>query len=196
MAIQETKTTGTIKITCDVKKHLTIEQLKPFQNSNFKEFTPRAKEKMRNSIVKHGFFAPIFVWKGKNKILDGHHRLMVVREMAEDGWTVPPLPVVEIEASSEKDAAEKILKITSEYARITDQGLEEFMETFELTDGDIEDVSLVVDTIPAIKEPEEPKEPADTFIMKVVIKVPDDVFGEVSEKIQALCGEYNLENNL
>jgi hypothetical protein len=58
--------------------------------------------------------------------------------MAEEGYEIPPLPCALIEAKNRKEAAEKILLISSQYGRVTDEGLYEFLSTNELDFGELE----------------------------------------------------------
>jgi ParB-like nuclease family protein len=73
-------------------------------------------EKLKKSILKHGITFPFFVWQsdGESYILDGTQQDRVLKRMADDGYRVPPLPCSLIEAKNRKDAAEKILLISSQ----------------------------------------------------------------------------------
>ena len=103
-----------------------------FQNlqGNLKELRESEYKKLRRSIEKYGFRFPIFVWG--NMILDGHQRILVLKKMISDGWSIDPLPVIEIEAENEKEAKHLLLLISSRYGHITDDGLYEFIMTSEL----------------------------------------------------------------
>lgn len=106
-----------------------IEALENFQG-NLKTLDPEQEAKARQSIIKHGFTFPVFIWG--NRIIDGHQRLFVVRKMLKDGYAVGPIPVDEIEAKDEKEAAEKLLVLNSRYGRITEDGMSEFIKNFKL----------------------------------------------------------------
>jgi len=86
--------------------------------------------KLRKSIEKYGFRFPIFVWG--NMILDGHQRMLVIKKMVSEGWSVGDIPVVEVEAENEKEAKKLVLLISSRYGHVTDEGLYEFIITSEL----------------------------------------------------------------
>ena len=62
-----------IKIKCQTNDTLELKDLSEFQG-NLKERTDADFEKIINSIKKHGFAVPFFVWKQgkKNWCLDGH----------------------------------------------------------------------------------------------------------------------------
>ena len=52
--------------------------------------------------------------------------------MAEDGLNIPPLPCALIEAQDRREAAEKILLISSQYGRMTNNSLAQFLEENDL----------------------------------------------------------------
>lgn len=101
---------------------------------NLKELSQANFEKLKQSILKHGVTFPFFVWQseGKNFILDGTQRDRVLAKMAEEGYEIPPLPAALIEAKNKKEAAEKILLISSQYGKMSEQSLDEFLAENEL----------------------------------------------------------------
>jgi hypothetical protein len=116
-------------------------ELKELQG-DLKITTPAKIEKLKKSIVKYGIFVPKFVWidNGIHYIEDGHQTITAIRELEKGGYTVQPIPYVEIQAKDRKDAGEKLLMINSRFADINpetsffkdfDIGLE-FMEEIEI----------------------------------------------------------------
>jgi hypothetical protein len=90
-----------------------------FQGDFKLPMTPKAQQKLARSLIKHGVFVPEFVWidpQGQAWTLDGHQRNLTFRALEADGWTIPPIPYVLIEAATKKEAKEKFLQISSEYA--------------------------------------------------------------------------------
>jgi len=118
-----------IKITCKGSKYLPIGKLKNFQG-NLKELRADELEKLKRSILKYGFSFPVFVLQ--SWIMDGHQRIFAVKELLKEGHTIGDIPVVEIEAESKKEAAEKLLLLNSQYAKITDDGFYEYLNEFDL----------------------------------------------------------------
>ena len=108
-----------IPITCKGSKAVPIDAIKNFQG-NLKALGDDEFKKLERSIIKYGFSFPVFVWG--NKILDGHQRVYVVSEMIKDGHAIGDIPIVEIEARDETEAAEKLLLINSHYAKMTSGG--------------------------------------------------------------------------
>lgn len=113
-----------IPITCDPDRRLRrvpLGDLVRFQG-DFKSLHADQYAKLKRSIEDKGFFAPVFVWQ--DQILDGHQRLNVLER---ENWDIDGgVPVVEIEAADEKDAAEKLLLLSSTYGKVDGQGLYEF----------------------------------------------------------------------
>ena len=131
-----------IEIKCKGADTLPIDRILEFQGG-LKELSKENEKKLRNSILKFGFIAPLFVWddKGEWRLLDGHQRLKTLLKMREEGYDIPLLPVDYIEADSEEDAKRKLLHISSQYGEFTLDGFENF--TFGL-DG-FEDIRLAND---------------------------------------------------
>ena len=130
----------TIAIKCKGNRYISHSELKTFQG-NLKEMTKDNARKLRASILKHGWVAPVFVWN-KKEILDGHGRLLVLAELLEEGYTIDKLPVVDIEAKTKKEAAEILLAINSKYQSVTEEGLQEFMFNMDLSMDDLADIEL------------------------------------------------------
>lgn len=123
-----------IKVKVNGLKTKTIWDLENFQG-NLKKLDKEAKDKLKANILKNGFISPVFVWKGKDYVLDGHQRILVVKELIKEGHeleTIDQIPVVEIEAETKKQAGEYVLSYNAQYGKITDEGLLEFGKEFEL----------------------------------------------------------------
>jgi hypothetical protein len=87
---------------------------------DLKTLSEKDKLKLCKSIIKHGFFVPAFVWRSKDTmyILDATQRYYSLEALEENGYSIPPIPYVEIPAKDKKDASEKLLQITSRYRKI------------------------------------------------------------------------------
>jgi DNA modification methylase len=100
---------------------------------DLKTLTEENKTKLCKSILEHGYFIPAFVWRSGEDmfILDATQRYHALEELEKQGYTIPAIPYIEIEAKDKKDAAQKLLQITSRYGEIN-------QETSFFTDFDIE----------------------------------------------------------
>jgi hypothetical protein len=122
-----------IRVTCHAADVLPVDSLVEFQG-NLKTISRENLDKLKRSILRHGFSAPIFVWRGAdNHILDGHQRLRALLEFRQEGYNLPLLPVVYIDADSEEHAKEKLLYITSQYGIFDREGLADFTEGLDLS---------------------------------------------------------------
>jgi DNA modification methylase len=111
--------------------------------------------------LKHGFVVPIFVWKHENRngVIDGTGRVETLSLMKEEGYIIPELPVVYIKAKDEAEAKEILLKITSQYGKMTQKGFDEFIKGLQI---DFEELGLNIKMPRDIREelgllPEKPE---------------------------------------
>lgn len=122
-----------IKIAESLKNLPTVDyrQLIPFQK-NLKDLSEKDYKRLLKSLTEFGFIVPIFIWKkdGKNFILDAHQRCRVLTKENIEPYE---LPYVEIEAETEQEAKKKLLVISSQYGKITQEGMDEF--AFNIDDG-------------------------------------------------------------
>lgn len=138
-----------IRITCKGASSLTPERFEHFQGE-LKTLSKEDYEKLKKSILDHGFSFPVFIWrnKGRHKIIDGHQRLIVALGMLKEGFWIEggKFPVDWIEAQNEKEAKEKILLSMSQYGKATEKSFLGFVDEAGL---DLEGLSLMID-IPTI----------------------------------------------
>ena len=119
----------TIQIKCKGSRLAKFDSLKVIQG-DLKELSEEAYAKLRRRIKEKGFDAPLFVWKGK--ILDGTQRYRVLGEMIKDGWSLPKgVPVCDIQAKNLSDAKERVLGYVSQYGKLVEEGLYEFLQDME-----------------------------------------------------------------
>jgi len=126
-----------IKITCKGQKYLPIESLVDFQGE-LKALSGDDMEKLKKSIVEIGFSFPVYVWK--NYILDGHQRLLAVRDLLDDGHSIDNIPVVEIDADDETHAAKKLLILNSKYGKISEDGIIGFTDKYDIDLTGLKDI--------------------------------------------------------
>ncbi len=112
-------------------------ELRFLQDATFKALSETEKQKLKASVLANEFAQPFYVWRdisdGVIYCLDGRHRTMVLEEMIAEGHTVPDvLPATFIHCDSKTDAAKLVLVYSSSYARITEEGLAGFLETYDL----------------------------------------------------------------
>lgn len=217
-------TPKTIRVTCDTKLRIPLDQLHGIQGK-LKEASVESYTRFRHLIEKRGLNFPIAVWKelvsaevatkGKRKaalipgsdpvakwwVVDGHlRRLMLLKLRDDDGFTIPDLPCVEIEATDLADAKRQVLAASSRFHRVTADGLYEFMSELEMGMEDMADFELVdidllafgseyFDTTPE-GGPEEPEEHKDQTSFAFSIRC--DTMDELND-LQNLFGVTNMQ---
>jgi hypothetical protein len=123
-----------VQIRCKAAVNLDLDQLTPIQG-DLKELSQTNFNKLKQSILRHGITFPFFVWQSgsENYILDGTQRDRVLTRMAEEGFHIPALPCALIDAKDKREAAEKILLISSQYGRMTEESLDKFLAENDLS---------------------------------------------------------------
>jgi hypothetical protein len=117
-----------IKINCKGAVDIGLPELTQLQG-DLKELSEANFRKLRASILKNGITFPLFVWQdnGSNFILDGTQRDRVLRKLVAEGYDIPPFPCAIITAKDKREACEKILLISSQYGKMTNESLYEFI---------------------------------------------------------------------
>lgn len=112
-----------------------ITDLLPTQG-DLKDLTKDNYNKLRNNIKSRGFIVPVFVWEDENAILhmlDGHQRRRVLEA---EGWN-EPVPYLKVPAENMQEAMAKLLEITSQYGTITQEGVDQFIATYQLDEQSV-----------------------------------------------------------
>lgn len=134
-----------VEIKCDSKNYIELSKFKELQG-NLKDLTEANYNKLKESILKYGFISPFFSWfDGKTYwILDAHQRYRVLTNLEKDGYDIPKLPTVLIEAKDKRTAKEILLTINSKYGKMTAEGLYEFINevNFEI---DFDNIKAILD---------------------------------------------------
>ena len=130
-----------IRVTCKGAALAELSDLVPIQG-DLKSLSKEDFEKLKKSILRYGITFPFFVWRrnGKLALVDGTQRDRVLREIQKEGYRIPKLPVDFIEAKSEKEAKEKILLLSSQYGKMTNDSLYEFIEEGGLDFPDLKEI--------------------------------------------------------
>lgn len=136
----ETGEKRSVKITCQGAAVLPLDAFEPFQGS-LKTLSVPDYKRLRAALETHGIAFPVFVWRHgiRQIVLDGHQRILTLKKMRDEGWTIPPIPVAWVEAKDIKDAKKKVLLATSQYGKISDEGLYEFLNSADLVFDEMKD---------------------------------------------------------
>lgn len=132
----------TIRITCTGADAMRLRDLVELQG-NLKELSVKNYEKLKKLIARDGFAFPFAVATLDGRpygIIDGHQRHRTVIKMLEDGYTIADatgapterLPVVFIACDDKQHASRLILAAVSQFGKLTDEGMYEFMHAWEM----------------------------------------------------------------
>lgn len=176
-----------IEIKCKGAALLSIDIIKDFQGK-LKRISKDNLERLKVSILKNGFVAPIFIWQneGKSITLDGHQRIKALLSMRQEGYEIPLLPVAYIKADNENDARQKLLAITSQYGEFDIDELNswigdldlEIAETLRLVNDELKINNEYIDYSELDNEVELFKEIED---VQIIILVPAKYENKVIE---------------
>ena len=122
------------------------------QPPELKTFPPANYQKLRRSLISKGYSDPFKVWENDKKIyvIDGVHRIQVMKDLEKEGFKFPETVTANfIKCEDEKDATEKILIYSSQYAKVSRAGLTDLITDRGL---DFQAVDLIVE-IPSMNIP-------------------------------------------
>lgn len=128
-----------IRVECKGADRLPLDAIEEFQGS-LKERTKEDIEKIIKSINEYGFSFPFFVWNGTghNYCLDGHGRIQALAEIRRRGENLPLFPVVYIDAKDDGEAKQKLLRLNSQYGKMTIDSVLEFTSGLDVEWKDLE----------------------------------------------------------
>lgn len=112
-------------------------ELNFLQQDNFKELSSESRQKLINSMLANNFAQPFYVWKDNADdqlyCLDGKHRWLILKELSEKGHDIPDgLPATFVFCENKQEAAKLVLVYSSMYAGITYEGMDAFLEMYQL----------------------------------------------------------------
>jgi hypothetical protein len=190
------KAIKTISIKCETSETLEIAEMTEMQGG-LKERTDIDYDKIKLSICKFGFSFPFFIWKsGKtNYLIDGHGRFATLCKMQKDGYLIPPLPVVYIQCKNKTEAKQKLLRLNSQYGKMTKESVLEFAEDIDLNFDEIALPDSVIDfteeEIPANLDEDMQSLEKKDFKVSLVFKEEEQIKDFISLYEQELKEKYN-----
>lgn len=207
----------TISIRCKGAGELALHLLTPLQGE-LKSLSNEDFEKLRASILEYGFNAPVFVWECEEDanvyILDGHQRVRVLGKLQEEGYAIPQIPVVYVQADSLDHAKENLLTYVSQYGKVDKQGLYEFVSMahipfeklvthFDVPNLDtpkfIQEYYLEAPPKPVVPEVVNQETKPDMRVSsantrQLQLFYDEATHAEVVEKVQYLCEKNGIDN--
>lgn len=111
----------------------------PFQ-WELKKINNNLIDKLKNTIKKRWFDAPLYIWyEHNNYILDWHQRLIALNQLSDEWYLLEDdkIPVVYIKAETEKEAKEKVMEYNSRYSEFNEEVLLQWITWLDMDDIDL-----------------------------------------------------------
>ena len=175
---------------------LSTHEILPFQG-DLKSLSKDGYKKLKNEIIETGFAFPIHVWQHKKKFysVDGHQRVRVVEQMKIEGYQFPhKLPCVVVEAKDMKEAKRRVLQGVSQYGKVQEDGLYEFMHDADFSIDEVKDQFDIPDVdLPHFESNffDEPSKPVEGEDDVPEVKETDIKLGDLFQlgEHRLLCGD-------
>ena len=116
-----------IRITCNVADRVDFKLLNIIQGE-LKSLSQEGYNNLKKSILKHGIHSPCYVWYHNNQLdlLDGTQRKRTYGQMETEGYKIPLVPIVRVEAPDLATAKQILLTMVSQFGHVEGQGLYEY----------------------------------------------------------------------
>lgn len=107
--------------------------IRNMEANSLKETKDRDVSKLKNAILKSGFNFPFFIWDGQEYILDGAGRVEALKALEREGFDIPDLPFVAIQAETLEEAKALVLQVSSQHGIISQESFQVFSEGLDLS---------------------------------------------------------------
>jgi len=81
---------------------------------------------LKDAILQMGFIIPLFIWEKGKYITDGAGRFVALEMLEYEGYEIPDLPYVPVQAKNKTEAKRITLAISSQYGNVTEDSIGEF----------------------------------------------------------------------
>lgn len=168
---------------------------------NLKGITSVALNCLKRSILDQKIIRPFYVWENKKRtyILDGHHLKLALEQLAEEGVKIPDsLPAVYLHCVSLDAAKELVLLYSSQYAKVTKEGIVDFLKGVEIDPCQLKmQISIPQISLFSKKEEKELKANFDFAQRKYVMtfELEKDKFDFIADVLNK-AGKDTQEKNL
>lgn len=125
------KIKGKVLVDCQVKERVALSYLTPLQES-LKSLTDENYKKLKDIILKRSFRYPIYVWsddsENKTYIVDGHQRYYTLERMKKEGYSIPKIPILFVNAKNISEARQSVLELAAQFGDVSEIGLRDFIK--------------------------------------------------------------------
>lgn len=119
--------------------------IKNYDSNKLKESTNRDVSKLKNAIVNSKFSFPFYIWN--RYIVDGAGRINALLELEAEGYKIPDLPVVSLEAENEREAKKLVLQVSSQHGKVTQETFDNFVIDVDLSKFELDELNFDLDNI-------------------------------------------------
>lgn len=139
-------------------KDINWRELQFIQQPNFKDISVDDMHAIKASLLSNNFAQPFYVWEDESDMsvycLDGKHRTLALEELIKEGYEVPySLPATFIRCEDKKEAAKLVIIYSSIYAKVSQQGLFDFLKEYEIEMSEIKgEISLPEFSVPRFEQ--------------------------------------------
>lgn len=135
-----------VEINCQAAEVAEIENLTEFQG-DLKKLSDKNYNKFKSNILQYGIISPLHIWiseeHNSNFVLDGHQRIRTLARMRREGYVVPPIPVVFIQAKNMQDAKEQVVALSSQYGEASIDSFEKYIISYDLDINKFKDFAAI-----------------------------------------------------
>ena len=121
-----------LRIRVKGSQFIELEDLLKLEFNDLKADEGRDVTKLVDAMKEHGFITPFFIWKNKY-VIDGKGREKALQTLVDEGWKIPPLPFVEIEAKNAEEAKKMVLLVSSQFGKVTQESFEAFTDGIDIS---------------------------------------------------------------
>jgi ParB-like chromosome segregation protein Spo0J len=111
-----------------------------FEPNTLKQKKDREVGDLKASILAIGFTIPMFIWLEGKYIADGAGRFLALELLEYEGYEIPDVPYVPLEAKSKKEAKRLTMAISSQYGLISPDSIGEF--TLDMNEIDLSFINI------------------------------------------------------
>ena len=98
-----------------------------YESNALKEKKNRDVGDLKHSILTLGFKVPLVIWVEGRYIMDGAGRIMALSMLEYEGYEIPEIPYIPVNAKTKKEAKALTLAISSQFGEITEESAGDFM---------------------------------------------------------------------
>ena len=111
-----------------------------FEPNTLKQKKDRDVSDLKASILAIGFTIPMFIWKDGKYIADGAGRHLALEMLEYEGYEIPDIPYVPLDAKNKKEAKRLTLIISSQYGLVSPDSIGEF--TLDMKEIDLSFINI------------------------------------------------------